>query len=474
MSNIGFDLDEYRFGFLGNFNTLEDTPTLNNLQFNFSIYGEQIASYITNKDLPTPLTIGINGEWGSGKTTLIKTIKQNISTMQNGVSCADIMYIDFNAWAAEKTDILASLFQEISKSLQKTQCDDSQIKKFKQSWTPLFADIALRKWGGGMTYKDAKKHFEEPPLSAKNISTQISEILGEKRLIIFIDDLDRCHASNILELLETIKNILDITNLIFCITVDMKQIERAWELRYNSNTGKMEGKEYIEKLFPMLFSLPPKTDDDVGKYLNSLITLNDKYSELRLHLIKSLTNNPRKIKRMLNIIFFLIQNYNFDDYDFNAESNIAQECQLHFSLIITWVSLTINHKKISEILQIEPSALIPITLFLSTFDSFTEFNEAYELVSQKKRVNKSRDNTQYTFSPEIFTSTFVNILKIIVDEDRLAFKTLKQTSNFIQKPQDFNPSSNRVDYNNAFISTGYNGVSAIFKKITEKGGLIGT
>ena len=473
MTNLGWALEEYRLGFLENFKTFGDIPAPKNLQFNFSTYGEQIASYITSKDLPTPLTIGLNGEWGSGKTTMIKTVQQNISTMKNGADCGDITYIDFNAWAAEKTDIVVSLFQEISKSLQTRQRDPSQIKKFSELWAPLLADIALRKWGGGMTYKEAKEHFKKPPPSIKDISNQITDMLRDKRLIIFIDDLDRCNASNILELLETIKNVLGINNLIFCITVDMKQIERAWELRYNSNTGKIEGKEYIEKLFPVVFSLPPKTDDDVGDYLDSLVTLNDEYSKLRSHLIKSLTSNPRKIKRMLNIIFFLIQNYDLNNYDVNEESNIIKECQLHFSLIITWVSLTINHKKISEILQIEPSVIIPITLFLNMFNSFTDLKKIYEKVGIKKDIYTKRDNIQHIFSSEIFTPTVVDVLKIIIGEDRLAFKTLKQTSKFIPKPEEFNPRKDDIYYNNEFIFTGYNGVSEIFKKITEKGGLIG-
>ena len=68
MSELENHLEEYRKGFLRNFRKLEDSPALENPQFNFSAYGKQLASYIASKDLPTPLTIGLNGEWGSGKT----------------------------------------------------------------------------------------------------------------------------------------------------------------------------------------------------------------------------------------------------------------------------------------------------------------------------------------------------------------------------------------------------------------------
>ena len=473
MTHPDIDLAEYRMGFLENFKKLGDNPELENLQFNFSTYGEQLARYITSKDLPTPLTIGLNGEWGSGKTTLIKTIQQNIDKTRNSADCPDTIYLDFNAWAAEKTDVVVSLFQGISEFLCREQCTESQIKKFRESWIPLFADIALRRWGGGMTYDDVKKHFKKPPPSVKDISDQISGMLGGKRLIIFIDDLDRCNASNILELLETIKNVLGIGNLIFCITVDMKQIERAWELRYSSDMGKIESKEYIEKLFPMVFSLPPKTGDDVGNYIDSLVPIDDKYAKLRLHLIKSLTSNPRKIKRMLNIIFFLIQNYDLDNCYDHPESSTITECQLHFSLIITWVSLTINHRKISGILQTEPSAFIPVVLLVAAYDSFTEFKDACGQFDQGRSPQIAKDGIGHVFNRQIITSSIDDILKIIVEEDKLAFKTLKQTSKFIKKPEEFNPRDTTINYVDAFISKGYSGVSEIFKKITEKGGLVG-
>ena len=473
MTHPDIESEVYKREFLKNFKKLSDDPELENLQFDFSTYGEQLARYMTSKDLPLPLTIGLNGEWGSGKTTLIKTIQQNIDKTRNSTKHPDTIYFDFNAWAAEKTDVVVSLFQGISESLCSEQHTESQIKKFKESWVPLLADIALRKWGGGMTYRDAKKHLRKLPSSAKDISDQISDMLGGRRLIVFIDDLDRCNASNILELLEIIKNVLDAKNLIFCITVDMKQIERAWELRYNSDLVKIESKEYIEKLFPVIFSLPPKTDDDIGNYIGSLVPIDEEHDKLRLHLIESLTRNPRQIKRMLNIIFFLIQNYDLENIDINAPMDIKEQCQLHFSFIITWVALSINHRRIAAIFQAEPSAIILITLFFSKFNSFIEFKETYTTKDPLNEINIVKNNITHQFQPKSFTSNTIDILNIIIEEDQLAFKTLKQTSQFIEKHKEFNPHQNRVNYTNEFIVNDYDGESKIFKKIIEKGGLVG-
>ena len=480
MSELENHLEEYRKGFLRNFRKLEDSPALENPQFNFSTYGKQLARYIASKDLPTPLTIGLNGEWGSGKTTMIKIIQRNVANISGDSDYEDTTCINFNAWAAEKTDIVTSLFQKISGFLDTKQFNRSwmrkikkpRIEKFNNPWMTLCADIALRELMIGMTYENVKDHFKKPPPSIEDISKQIEDLLGGKRLVIFIDDLDRCNASNILELLETIKNVLGAKNLIFCITVDMKQIERAWELRYKSDLVKIESKEYIEKLFPIIFSLPPKTDDDVGSYHDSLVALNDKHGKLRTHLVESLTSNPRKIKRMLNIIFFLIQNYDLKNIEVSEEMDIRKQCQLHFSFIITWAVLTINHRKISEVFQTEPSAIIPIALFFNMFDSFTEFKEEYMKMNKDKNPYIKKGEIAHNFARQIFTSSVSDILKIIVEEDQLAFRTLKQTSKFITNPEEFVSSGRELFYDNKFIANGYDGESKIFKKITQKGGLV--
>ena len=128
MTHPDIESEVYRRKFLKNFKKLSDDPELGNLQFNFSTYGEHLARYMTSEDLPLPLTIGINGAWGSGKTTLIKTIQQNIDKTKNSTKQPDTIYFDFNAWAAEKTDVVVSLFQGISEFL----CSEKYMAKHQK------------------------------------------------------------------------------------------------------------------------------------------------------------------------------------------------------------------------------------------------------------------------------------------------------------------------------------------------------
>ena len=390
--NVTTDIsfDSYRRRFLGNFKKLNDSPaTIIEAKFRFDEYADQIIKYITSGDLPTPLTIGLNGEWGSGKTTLVKIIREKITQyrLKSTGHEIPIKHIEFNAWDAEKSSITVSLWKTIENEL----CLASKEKRLLKPISKLLVDAALRNTVN-MRYEEVRKYFEEySNIDYRGKIAHVHKSLGNTRLIIFIDDLDRCDASNILSVLEIIKNVLVIKNVIFFITVDIKQIERAWDLRYGRDVKKIESKEYIEKLFPIIFTLPPKSDTDVEEYVNGLFPaesvadpdLHQHYEQslcnLRAHLVRSLENNPRKIKRILNTIFFIIQNS--DDHSFD-HSDPSTQFARYFAFIITWVCVAINHREIAEIIKIDPPALIHVSLFLGKYNSFSDFKDDYS-VDQK-------------------------------------------------------------------------------------------
>ena len=155
-----------------------------------------------------------------------------------------------------------------------------------------------------MTLKEAQEHFESSIEQTPTISKKLSEMIGEERLIVFVDDLDRCHVDNALGIMEAVKLFLNAEGAIFVVAVDMKKLERAWDLRYKGyEMAKMEGNDHVDKIFQLKLSLPPKETEAIREYIELLAaSLSDNVGRL---IAKGCPLNLRKIKRILNLIYFL-------------------------------------------------------------------------------------------------------------------------------------------------------------------------
>ena len=364
----------------------------------------------------------------------MRAIKRNIEKNNHAVEGVRTHCLEFNAWSAEKTDAVLQLYRKIHRwADEKEPRSRAKVKALAKSISMLAADITLRKFGS-ITYKEAESYFKKMA-DPDTISTQIGELIGTSKLVIFIDDLDRCTASNILEMLEVIKNVLAIKNLVFVVTVDVKKIERAWELRYNSNVAKLESVEHVEKMFPIMFSLPQKDYYSIEEYLDHLVGwIGNEYNKLRQHLIKSLTGNPRRMKRTLNAIHFAIVNYDLRPVRSNTNNDCIDECQRHFAFIITWVSMILNHRRIAEILQTDPRMLIAIALFCNACPSITEARDAYRNFQKNNTAITIGDGKRrHEFHMAFFNAPITQILGIVADEDGRAFDTLKQIALFFKE-----------------------------------------
>ncbi|ODS41126.1 hypothetical protein BEH94_05965 [Candidatus Altiarchaeales archaeon WOR_SM1_SCG] len=75
-----------------------DNPLNKAEQFDFKAYSKTLTDIILYKENETPITIGIHGEWGSGKTTLMKTIKETLEKPSEDKNFRKCKCVWFNAW----------------------------------------------------------------------------------------------------------------------------------------------------------------------------------------------------------------------------------------------------------------------------------------------------------------------------------------------------------------------------------------
>jgi predicted KAP-like P-loop ATPase len=311
-------------------------------------YIQALVNFITLADMPT--TIAVQGEWGSGKTSLLHQIKHKLcETGTDKVKDAQLEYygIWVNTWqyALLKTksetimSILSGLTKEITgviKSKHESQTD-AVIKKVGSIFSKLAkvgAEAALSQVGveasldsfmnddssGSVYLLDFKKSLEEA--IAKCLELDRAKGNNNKGFIFFIDDLDRIDPPMAVEILELIKNIFEVDKCIFILAIDYEVVVKGLIPKFGPLTAKNERefRSFFDKIIQLPFSMPIAMYDvnnfligslDKINYL-SADTLKDEVLTGNLATFASLSvgNNPRSLKRLINnISLYLISLY---------------------------------------------------------------------------------------------------------------------------------------------------------------------
>jgi predicted KAP-like P-loop ATPase len=231
-------------------NFVEDQPDLTSEMFNFRNFVPQLSHFLCDIKTPTPFTIGLHGEWDGGKTSLLYRVYTSVTNdLRQDSSRKKWKTIWFDAWEYERLDPTLALMQKIE-----LKYSDHNKKRTKQILTGTllaFSDIALKTYAG-IDLQRVKRYYKSSVEQISTISEQLKKAIGnDGRLIVFIDDPDRCMIDNVLSMLEAIKLFLTV-RVIFILALDMSKIERAWELRYHGYpSASQESKDHIEKIFQL-------------------------------------------------------------------------------------------------------------------------------------------------------------------------------------------------------------------------------
>ena len=158
------------------------------------------------------------------------------------------------------------------------------------------------------------------------LEAYVKQFLDEKntrRIVIFVDDLDRCTPEKALELLESIKTFFDIEGIIYVVGMDPKSIDSIINVKYGKES-KVDGLEYLQKIVQLPFSIPVWSSTDLSDTIKEMIWSTGLSHSIMTHLvdqtnigliIKSAKLNPRNVKRFINSIvlslFIYEENINY-------------------------------------------------------------------------------------------------------------------------------------------------------------------
>jgi len=320
---------------------------------NYSEVSEIICEMISD-DLMLPISLGVYGTWGVGKSSILKLVQKDLEADRRN------LIINFDAWlyqdfdeakSALMTVIAKTLYDQSSKGL-KDKAAGLYRRVNKLKFLGIAADVGalaagiptfglLSKAAGSFgdmwegsgdeadvtAVKDAAQDVGKrtsgllKPEERRNAPEEIAafrqefaHLLNEmdRRLVVFVDNLDRCLPANAISTLEAMRLFLFLPNTAFVVAADEEMIRLA-VAKHFSDPGDRHVTDYLDKLIQVPIRVPKLGLQEVRAYLAMLAIASgtpvaaEKLEEVRAALIAKLRKSwseepPFEVKEIVSIL----------------------------------------------------------------------------------------------------------------------------------------------------------------------------
>jgi len=300
--------------------------------FNFKYYAEKVQNLIQlNSGNPEPITIGIYGKWGEGKTSFLNLIDYKIEHFDKKEGDKEYLKWHFNPWIySNEEEMMFAFFDGLSKKFYANESTNLQevgnwISKYSKylKAIKISATVGIPKFLNSKVTFDVDKVFEALGEDLKKEKITL-EILKDKvnlaitkanfKVIVFIDDLDRLDKEEIYTVLKLIKLNANFNNFIFVVNLDIDHVSKAIKDRYGDN--EEDGRMFLEKIINIPIHLPKIEDADLKEFfriklyqiktnlgLNNNEEINEVFKEIDMEFSSNVFSSPREIVRVLNSFF---------------------------------------------------------------------------------------------------------------------------------------------------------------------------
>jgi len=415
---------------------------------NFGIepFENGLTKFINNSN--TPITIALQGEWGSGKTSLMNSLKNNLSDSDN----SKYHSIWLNTWEyalmkdAQSTlmDIITGLIQETSKI---AKVDETKTNKLLNTlWS------GIKDTSKVITKNALNKGLDGAGEIVNAFSSQGKSSIGEVRneleviikdcikkdnkqgFIFFIDDLDRIDPPVAVQLLELLKNIFTLDNCVFILAIDYDVVIKGLEPKFGklSELNEREFRSFFDKIIQVPFSMPVsryETDDFLKESLLSTNYINEDNSK-NIELISkfseisnlSVGKNPRALKRLMNSLSLISC---INSTKVQTEENDQLNSELELLVNFAMVSIQIAYPPVYRLLTLHSgfdkwNENVALQMNLKTLDqqSIDKLNQSEEFDEEWEKVLfRLCENDHYLKKRALNISRLLNSLKTTITEN---------------------------------------------------------
>jgi hypothetical protein len=280
--------------------------------------------------------VGIFGGWGSGKSTLMDTIREHIKP--------DAVVVDFNAWRYEReTHLMVPLLETIRAGLAQWALGDRSQRdevlavvarigrvirglvratKFEIG-LPGAVKLSVDTATAVDAITDGDDSVDKPEsvyfAAFKELDDAFNKVrdAGVPRIVVFVDDLDRCLPESALAVLESMKLFFDTKGFVFIVGLDERVVQSAVRSKFRFGPDVAEDiaeqleQEYLNKIFQLPYTLPKIApaqlnelmrwlDDNAGLGDEQRIDLHNRVRHYLSYVAREGRVNPREVKRYIN------------------------------------------------------------------------------------------------------------------------------------------------------------------------------
>ncbi|BEP28804.1 KAP family P-loop NTPase fold protein [Helicovermis profundi] len=346
------------------------------------------------------LTIALNSEWGTGKTTFIKKWINALNEQKE-----EYISIYLNAWESDhfNNPILAIMYAMEDFLVKVNNIHSNDITTAVIEVAKGLVNLATKgvvnidKIKASLDKKDIKELYNEMKTISeikKDLEKQLLNIKGNKKVIFFVDELDRAKPNFVVDLIEVLKHFFEVEGYYFILATDRSQLNSIVKKRYGED---ISSNGYLRKMIDLDYNLKKPSLD---KYFDSKFS----YIEREYVKLKNIIDNLKKLT--------IINNYSLRYVD---------KLEIYISIIAPRLNKNLSRENHTKYLL---DVVFSILIFIRAKDTVDYNNlinskdKVYEVLLKYKMIDFEIEFSE-NGSPLDFNETIIKIFSIICDKSSL-------------------------------------------------------
>ena len=238
-------------------------------KLNRESFVKSLANVILQSAFPTSFTVGLYGAWGSGKTSLLNMVIEQIER-----SSTDVVILRFNPWlCSDPKQLITQFFKQLASAIKMKKPTADTVCELVDQYADIFDAASLIPYAGAAIAAAGKMFTTK---ARKRMNRKSNDMQGQKdeiirtmvkenlKIIVSIDDIDRLSEEEIIAVFQLVKALADFPNAVYLLAFDYDVVVRAL-----GTVQHGDGREYLEKVIQVPFEIPAPSMESIHDALFS-------------------------------------------------------------------------------------------------------------------------------------------------------------------------------------------------------------